>query len=136
LSAYLLALHDAPGLNLNFRSESCSVRLCAFYAYGDPVLLVAAVVPQQLRAPFLVHDEDIDVAIIVVVCESCASTDIWLLKSRAAERTRLVESVLGVLLSEKKILHRHKMPRVFVILKCPAVHDKEIDLAVIVIIKK
>ena len=70
----LVDLCMAPRHHPHARPNGGAVALCPDQLDLDPILLVSAVIAQKRRQVVHIQNQHVDIAIVVVVTESCSAT--------------------------------------------------------------
>src|SRR5581483_2881310 len=68
-----LSLCFAAVVDQNPRADSASIRLHTFELHLEPILFSTQIVPQQRRSFIQIHNQNVDVAIIVEIPESASA---------------------------------------------------------------
>src|SRR5579859_2398574 len=84
----------------------------------------------------MVDDENVHVAVIVVICKRGAPPDVRLLKRRTADRTNFAEALQRVFLPKQQVLHRNKPSRILSVLESASIYHENVELAVVIDIKE
>ena len=99
----------------------------------DPVMIGRSVVPQQRRRLVLIHDHDVEIAIVIEVAEGAAATQ-WAPQARAGLRIiQLLESPIAQIAKDDArtscgILRQHLLD----VPDRPARDEKDVGPAVVV----
>src|SRR5579871_2959366 len=91
--AFALIVEDKiASSNFHPCSDAVSIRLCSNQQDLQPVIFVATIVTQQLRSLSAIVDEDVQVAVVVEVSDSCSPAHPRQLKIRAKLIANILEN--------------------------------------------